>query len=72
MWQIERKRGVNSGFNVQLKQARHLPVAILLDHINAFMLLNKFMHFARERIRAHPQIIRLQFVFIQTVDRAIQ
>src|SRR5208337_4176174 len=48
--------------DVELQQAGHLPVAVLLHDISAVVPLNKIVHLAREWICQHPKIIRFQFV----------
>src|SRR5882762_723641 len=39
---------------VQFKQAEHLRVTVLLDEIDAVVLLHKVVDFPRERIRLQP------------------
>src|ERR1035437_148162 len=57
-------------FDVELEQASHLPVAVLLHHIHALVPLNEVVNLARKRIRPHPKIIRFQLVlFKQLIAR---
>src|SRR5580704_3917879 len=48
---------------IEFQQAQHLRVAVLLDDINMFVLLDEFMHFARKRISPQPQVVGLEAVF---------
>src|ERR1700741_4223671 len=50
--------------NIELQQAQHLRIAVLLDHIHALVLVNEVVHFARERISAQPQVVGLEVVFL--------
>ena len=59
-----RSRGVQRRLDVQLEQAEHLRVAVLLDHVHAVVLLHEIVHFARERIGPQPQIVGLDVVFV--------
>ena len=51
-------------FQVEFEQAEHLRVTILLHNVDALMLLDEFVHFARERIGPQPQVIGFDLVFI--------
>src|SRR5271155_6220111 len=44
-------------FQIKLEQAEHLRIAVLLAHVNPVVLLNEFMHLARERIGPQPQVV---------------
>ncbi len=56
--------------DVELEQASHLPVAVLLHHIHALVPLNEVVNLARKRIRQHTKIVRFQFVlFGQLIAR---
>jgi hypothetical protein len=63
-WLMLRSRVSQLRFQVQLEQAEHLRVAVLLDHIDALVLLDEFVHFARERIGPQAQIIGFDGVFV--------
>ena len=58
--------------NVELQQAKHLGVAILLHHINSLVLLDKIVHLAGERIGPQPQVIRFSFIFFTQLIAAIR
>jgi hypothetical protein len=50
--------------DIEFEQASHLPVAILLDHIDSIVPLNEFVHLAGKGIRPQAEIISLQPVFL--------
>ena len=49
--------------NIQLEEAEHLGVAVLLDNINALVLLDEFVDFAREWERTDAEVINFKIVF---------
>src|ERR1700730_11894062 len=56
---------------IQLEQTQHLRITVLLDHIDPSVLNNKLMHFARERISAQPQVIRVETIFLNQLVAAL-
>src|SRR5258708_5982319 len=52
------------GLQIELEQAQHLRVTVLLDHIDTIVRSNKLMHFARERIGAQAQVIRVETILL--------
>src|ERR1700686_1399278 len=51
-------------FQVELEQAEHLRVAVLLNHINALVLLDEFVDFASERISTQTKIVGFDTVLV--------
>ena len=51
------------GLQIQLQQAEHLRIAVLLHHVNALMRAHKVWNLVSERKRSNPQVIGRQFVF---------
>ena len=58
--------------HVELQQAEHLRVAVLLDEINSVMLLHEIMHLARKWVCAQPQVIGLDIVLLAQLVAAFE
>ena len=64
MWAMLRRRVWQRGLEVELEQAEHLRVAVLLDHVDPVVLLHEIVHFAGERIRPQAQIVGFDVVLL--------
>ena len=58
--------------DIQLEQAQHLRVAVLLDHIDAIVLLHEVVHFAGERIRLESADSRSRCCIPCATDRGFR
>ena len=54
---------------IEFQQAQHLRVAVLLDHVYAFVRGDEIVDFAGKRIGAKAKIVRLDLVFLSQSDR---
>ena len=59
------------GLEVELEQGEHLRVAVLLDEVNAVVLLDELVHFAGEGICPEPQVVGLDGVFVAQLVAAL-
>ncbi len=57
---------------VELEQAEHLRVAVLLDDVDALVLRDEVVNLTRERIGAQAQIIGLDAVFTRAIGRGFR
>ena len=66
-----RRRGEQCRFQIELEQAEHLGVAVLLDHVNPVVLLHEVVHFAGKRIGPQAQIVGFDVVFLAQLIAAL-
>ncbi len=56
---------------IELEQAQHLRVAVLLDDVDALVRGDEVVHFAGERIGAQAQVICVEVVFLLELVAAL-
>ena len=58
--------------DIQLDQAEHLRVAVLLHHVDAIMFLDEVVDFAGEWICLKPQVVGLDVVLVTQLISAFE
>src|ERR1700756_617927 len=57
--------------DVELQQAQHLRITVLLDNVHALVLLDERVHFAGEGVSAQAQVVGLEVVFLLQLVAAL-